>query len=207
MLQDLIIVGGGEHAGCVYDAAKLSGQFNLIGFLDREEKSVYGLPYLGNDDAAVNYPEASFIIGVGMIGPGRGRKLLADKMSAVRSWATVVHPDAIVSPRAMLGVGVLVMPGAVINAGAIIGDHCIVNSGATIEHDCRGSSFCHVCPGAVMGGGVRIGENTIIGLSATIRDHIEIGPFSFVAMGSIVTKSFPDQSRLRGHPATPGWDS
>lgn len=206
MLQDLVIIGGGEHAGCVFDAARLSGNFNVLGFLDREKKNIKDLPYLGGDDAAAAYAHASFIVGVGMIGPGRGRKLIADKMTTVRSWATIVHPKAIVSPRAVLGIGVLIMPGAIINAGATIGDHCIVNSGAVIEHDCRIGAFSHLCPGVVMGGGVIIGENSVIGLGARIRDHVTIGAFSFVAMASVVTKSFPEHSRVLGHPATPGWD-
>ena len=200
MPQDLIIVGGGEHAGCVYDAAALSGAFNVIGFLDYEDKQLYGLPYLGSDEVADRYPEASFVIGVGMIGPGRVRKIIADKMPFVRSWATVVHPAASVSPRATLGSGVLVMPGAIINAGAVIGNHCIVNSRAVIEHDCHIGDFSHICPGVVIGGGVTIGENTMIGLSAMVRDHIKIGSFSFVRMGSVVTKSFPDHSQIRGKP-------
>ena len=206
LLRKLIILGGGEHASCIYEAAMLSDKFEVMGFTDLEEKTLGIAPYLGGDDVAENYPEAGFIIGVGMIGPGGPRGVIARRLTGKVTWETVIHPKAIVSPNVRLGRGVLIMAGAIVNPGASIGDHCIVNTGAIIEHDCQIGDLCHICPGVVMGGGVKIGESSIVGLGARIRDHISIGTRSFVAMGSVVTKSFPDNSRVLAHPAQPGWD-
>jgi acetyltransferase EpsM len=207
MHDNLIILGGGEHAASVHDAAVQAG-FAVLGFTDLEERALDGVPYLGKDDAGIEYAdEASFIIGVGMIGPGRLRRIIADRLAPrVKQWARVIHPDATVAASASLGDGVLVMPGAVINAGAWIGDHCIINTGAVVEHHSQIGPFCHLCPRVTTGGGVTIGENSIVGIGATIRDHVSLGSYSFVAMGSVVTKSFPDNSRVLGSPATPGWD-
>lgn len=201
MVEKLIIIGGGEHANCVYDAAMLSG-LDVIGFVDREEKRLGTAPYLGGDAVVANYPDVSFIVGVGVIGPGRARNIIVDRLlETVKHWATIVHPRAIVSPRAKIGAGVLIMPGSIVNAGATIGDHCIINSGAIVEHDCEIGAFSHLCPGVVMGGGAKIGENSVIGLGSRIRDHISLGARTFVAMGSVVTKSFQSDSRVLGAPA------
>jgi acetyltransferase EpsM len=206
-LQKLIIIGGGEHATCVYEAAMLSEKFEVMGFFDVRERIMGAAPYLGGDDLAANHPDAAFIVGVGMIGPGRERALIVERLSkTIGHWATVIHPCAIVAPSARIGRGVLIMPGAIINAGAVIGNHCIINTGVTVEHDCEIGPFSHLCPGVIMGGGVKIGQNSMVGLGSRIRDHISIGSQSFVAMGSVVTRSFPDASRLLGSPATPGWD-
>ncbi len=203
-MRKLIIVGGGEHAACVHFAAVQSG-FDVSGFVDIEPKPPGNMPYLGADEVVGKYVDAMLIVGVGMIGPTRGRRNIVDKMFG-RDWATVVHPRAVVAEDAKIGHGSLIMPGAIINPRATVGEHCIINTGAIVEHDCEIGAFSHLSPGVVLGGGVRIGENSMIGLGARIRDHVSVGSYSFVAMASTVTKSHPDNSRLLGSPATPGWN-
>jgi hypothetical protein len=52
-----------------------------VGFFDRQERIMGVAPYLGGNDLAANYTEAAFIVGVGMIGPGRGRALIVERLS------------------------------------------------------------------------------------------------------------------------------
>lgn len=198
--KQLIIIGGGEHAKVVLDAAKDS--WNVLGYIDRE-KTALKSKCLGQDeslpDIIQNFPNAAFIWGTGS---NELRSRLAKNYSLNESkYAVIVHPLAIVSDSAIIEPGVFVAAGTIVQPDAVIGAHSIVNTGAIIEHDCIIGEFSHIAPGAVMGGRCIIGPNSLIGLGSRIKDHITIGENSIVGAGSVVIANIEQGSTVVGIPA------
>jgi sugar O-acyltransferase (sialic acid O-acetyltransferase NeuD family) len=214
--RPLVVVGGGEHARVVVDAARASGDWEVVGIVDADPvertRSLLGVDHLGDDAAylasVVSVPpdrRAALVLGIGSIGIPVARRAAAARyeVAGAGSWATVVHPSAWVSTTAVLGPGVVVLAGAVVNAGAVIEAQAIVNSGAVVEHDAVVGAFAHVGPGAIVGGGARLGAGAIAGMGCLIRDHVTVGPEAVLGMGAAVTADVPAGVTVVGVPARP----
>ncbi len=202
----VILIGGGEHARVVAEAIRLGG-VEILGCVCPEKPVADAWPemtYLGDDGRAEEFVflGAGFVLGIGGLADSSRRRVVAQRYEVLQPrWVTVVHPGAIVSPRAHLEPGAFVAAGSVINIGASIGRHAIVNSGAIIEHDVTIGDHVIIGPGVVIGGGSVVEEEAVVGLAAVVRDHLTIGARSVVGMGAVVTRSVPSGVTVAGIPA------
>jgi len=214
----LIVLGGGEHARVVIEAARTQGdRWTVQGYVapDAAGGPLTGdVPWLGDDatlatrlDDLAPAERPWLVLGFGGGGetPGglRARVATTERFGPTARWATVIHATAWVSPTATLEPGAVVLAHAAVNAGAHVGRHVIVNSAAVVEHDVDLGHGSHVAPGAVIGGGTHIGEHAFIGLGARVRDHIEIGAGAVVGMGAVVVGSIKPGATVVGVPARP----
>jgi sugar O-acyltransferase (sialic acid O-acetyltransferase NeuD family) len=207
----LIVVGGGEHAAVVVDAARSEPDaWELLGFLDPSPPpgaaDRLGIDHLGDDPEMVERLRRAesddewLVIG---FGAGAGARREAVERFGVARWATIVHRTAWVSPSAVLGEGTVVLAGAIVNSGARTGRHAIVNTRSVIEHDVHLGDFAHVGPGSLVGGGATLGDDVFVGLGGLIRDHVIVGAGSVVGMGSVVVDDVAPGSTVVGSPARP----
>lgn len=206
-MRDLVLIGGGEHARVIAEAAAAAGAYTVLGFVDpnpyaRMESA--GVRRLGDDRALQWVRHASLVIAFGSLGPADRRAVVAEAFEQDGwTFATVVDPRAAVSPTAQIGAGSVVLAGAVVQTGARIGRHCVVGSGAVVEHDVRLGDHVQVAPRGAIGGGTTVGARSFIGLGAGVRDHIRLGDRVTVAMGAAVTQDVDDGRVVAGVPARP----
>ena len=190
MNRNVVILGAGGHAGVVADVIRANND-HVVGFLDDDpEKDV-----LGKINEYIDFPKAEFAMGVGSIE-------LRKKFSKYDvKWYTGVHPSAIVSPSAVIGVGTIVMPHVIVNANSEIGDFCILNSGAIVEHDNIVKKYSHISVGAKLGGNVCIEEGVWIGIGATVRNNLSICSGTIIGAGAVVVKDIVRTGVYVGVPA------
>lgn len=197
-MHDLIIIGGGGHAKVIADIASLNG-YKILGFLDDNPAITKLLDFdkLGKiDDAHLFADKAQFIIA---IGNNAVRKEIAEKYNL--SFATLVHPTAVIGSQVEIGKGTVVMPAVVINSSSKIGEHCIINSASVIEHDNTIDNFTHISPNAALCGTVKIGKNCHIGANATIINNTNICDNCIIGAGAVVTKNIENSGTYIGIPA------
>lgn len=208
--RSLVIVGGGEHARVVADAARSRPDlWRVLGYAAPAPADGSGPEpllgaWLGTDEAVLAEadPGRSFVLGCGALAPSPLRREVAERFEAAGvAWATVVHERAIVAGSAVLEPGAVVMAGAVVNPGARVGRHAVVNTGALVEHDVVLEEFVMAGPGAAIGGGARAGAGAFLGLGCRIRDHVAIGAGATVAMGAVVVNAVPAGAVVFGVPA------
>ena len=209
-IRQLLIVGGGEHACVVAEAARTRpDEWSVAGIVDvlprPETVARLGVPQIGSDAAAAaRAGDVWYVLGTARIDAIRLRHRLAElyTMAGAR-WATIVHARAWVSPSAVLERGAVVLAGAVVNSGASLGAHCVVNSASVIEHDVKIGAFTHAAPGTVIGGGAEIAGDCYLGLGCRVRDHVRIGAEAVVGMGAVVVQDVSAGATVVGTPAKP----
>lgn len=175
----LLVVGAGGHGRSVAEAAELSGQFEVIGFLDDALPVgviVLGLPILGpfNNMAIQRSAADEAILAVGN---NAVREMLMKKLTVAGfKLATVVHPRAIVSPSAVMGPGSAVMAGAILGTEARLGVGTIVNCGAVVDHHATVEDFGHLGVNACMAGDTVLGRGAWMQAGAALAYGVTV-PF------------------------------
>jgi sugar O-acyltransferase (sialic acid O-acetyltransferase NeuD family) len=212
MSLPLVILGTG---GSVYDVLDIVESTNavapsweLVGFLDDARPAGtrhLDLEILGPlDEADLIHHGHTFVNAIGSDRTFRRLpKILASTGLTADQFATLVHPGASVSTRALLGRGVTINYGVSVGGGAKIGNHVVLCPGCTIGHNATIDDYTIVAPGAVISGFVHVGRSCYIGASAVIRQHLRLGDGSLIGMGAVVIRDTAAGSIVVGNPARP----
>lgn len=210
MTRPVIVIGGGGHAKVLIDTLLLSNSI-VLGYVapaDQREKTVLGVKWIGDDESLLteHAPESVQLVnGIGSVGVGTLRKKVYDRFKAAGfTFATVIHPSAILSPSAKLAEGVQVLAGVVVQAESSIGANTILNTRSSIDHDCVIGAHVHIAPGTVLSGGVAIGDGAHLGTGAVVIQGQTIGEGAVVGAGAVVVRNVPSSSKVMGVPAREG---
>lgn len=199
-LPTLLIFGAGGHGRVVADAALRSGAWAGVAASDRDParctgELLPGVPTLPLAQALAWRGPVHVAIGHA----GHREKEFA-ALGAVMP-ATVVHPDASVSPHAQLGAGCFVAAQSVVAPGAQLQTAVIVNHGAVVDHDTVVGSFTHLAPRVALGGGVHIGQRVLVGTGAVVLPGLRVGDDVVVGAGAVVCDDLVEPGVYAGVPA------
>ncbi len=204
-MRRLALLGASGHGKVVADAA-LAGGWDTVEFFDdawplRQQNGPWTVMGDTNSLLARLQEFQGVIVSIGDCAV-RLEKHLALQAAGARL-TNVVHPRAVVSNHAVLGIGTVVMAGAIVNIDAVMGQAGIINTGATIDHDCRLGDAVHICPGAHLSGHVEVGHGSWVGVGAAVKQGIVIGERVMIGAGAVVLRSVADGLTVAGNPAAP----
>lgn len=182
----LLVVGAGGHGRSVAEAAELSGQFSVVGFLDDllpAGETVLGLPVLG-PVVSMTHHRAAADHTIVAIGNNAVREKLMQQLAATGfALATVVHPRAIVSPSSVLGKGSAVIAGAILGTEARLGVGSIVNCDAVVDHHATVEDYGHLGVNTSMAGGTGLGRGAWMQARAALGYGAKVPPGVVLAPG------------------------
>ena len=199
----LFIVGAGGHGKAVAEIAQLAQRYEQIFFLDDMAPvgsvGPLGLPVAGPIGSVRSGKGKEYVVAIGS--SVLREEIMGSLMREGCAMATLVHPSAVVSEDARLGVGTVVMAGAVVNPRAQVGKGCIINTAASIDHDTVVGDYAHISVGAHLAGGVAVGERSWIGIGAVVSNGVQIGSDCLVGAGGVVVKNLDVPGTYVGVPA------
>jgi len=205
----ILIIGGGGHAAVVRDCIDRS-RYRLVGCLDDAKplgsKMAAGKVIGRFEDLSAVALRYAGLTAVVAIGDNMTRRRIVGEMEARvprLTWAPVIHPSAIVSKNAEVGLGTVVVAGAIVNCGTRVGRHVIINTGSIIDHDNMFDDFSSTGPGVVTGGNVSVGSLSHIGIGATVLHGIRISENSVIGGQSLVDRDVQENLVCFGVPARP----
>lgn len=207
MKLPVIIIGGGGHAKVLIDALLLN-KVIILGIVDsdlsQKGNSILGISVIGDDDVVFKYEpgKIQLVNGIGSVGLPIKRQRVFDKFKGMGfTFASVIHPSAVIASDAEVREGAQIMAGAIIQLGSRIGKNSIVNTKASVDHDCIIGDHVHIAPGVTISGGVRVGNGVHIGTGAIVIQGINIADGSLIGAGSLVLKDVSKNAKVKGAPS------
>jgi UDP-perosamine 4-acetyltransferase len=205
--MNIVILGAGGHGRVVLDILRTAGgPHTPVGFIDadttRAGTQLDGLPVLGPVNMLPRLRRQDVRGAIVAIGDNRVRSSYADLvLQSDLELVNAIHPSAIISPTAKIGLNVVIAAGAIVSTDVHLADGAVVNTGAIVDHECRIGRAVHISPGVVLAGRVQVDEGAFIGIGARVIPCMKIGAHSTIGAGAVVIADVPPHSTAVGVPA------
>ncbi|SDI30700.1 acetyltransferase [Alteribacillus bidgolensis] len=204
----IAIFGASGFAREVRDIAYVLGYKNIV-FIDKKtERSIDGFPIVSEKKVnSLAEKDYHFIIG---IGNPEIRKEIKARYHDLK-YINLVHPSATFGFRQLAElekrVGNVICAGTRMTSNIRLGNFGVYYLNCTIPHDCVIEDFVTISSGVNISGNVKISTGAYIGTNACIlqgkslTDKLVVGRNTIVGAGSVVTKSVPENTIVKGIPA------
>jgi sugar O-acyltransferase (sialic acid O-acetyltransferase NeuD family) len=205
--MNVVIVGAGGHGRVVLDILRTGGTHTPVGFIDadtsRTGTRVDGLPVMGPVNLLSKFRRQQDVRGaIVAIGDNRVRASYAELvLQGNLELVNAIHPSAIVSSTAKLGLNIVLAAGAIVSTDAHLADSAVVNTGAIVDHECHVGRAVHISPGVVLAGRVQVEEGAFVGIGARVIPCMRIGTHATVGAGAVVIDDVPPHATVVGVPA------
>ncbi|MBR0151756.1 MAG: acetyltransferase [Synergistaceae bacterium] len=205
-MKDIVLFGAGGLARETIMTVESLKEFRLLGFVVDEQyyhegQMVGGYPVLGSGDWLVAHKDDVFCNVA--IGFPKARAAIQEKFSGLGvRFATLVHPNARVRDRSVLGEGCLVQINTAVSVDCKLGKGVFLNGGSiTIGHDAIIGDYTCIMPGTGISGGCVIGREVMIGGHAYVIPRKRVGDRATIAAGSVVFTNVRAGTTVLGNPA------
>jgi len=210
MKKKIAIVGAGgfgrEVKNLIDHINEKSEEYQFIGYYDDSLENgtfVNNYPVIGNV-LDLNKFEGELFVVIAVADPS-SKKLIVDSIKNKNiNYPILIHPSVtIAADFVKIGKGTIICAGNYITVNVNIGEFVILNLCCTVGHDTNIDSYSSFMPSVNISGEVIINEGVYVGTGAKIINQIEIGEYTIVGAGAVVSKSLPKKCTAVGIPAKP----
>jgi sugar O-acyltransferase (sialic acid O-acetyltransferase NeuD family) len=211
-LKTLYIIGasgfGREVADTIHAINKANPTYNVAGFID-DDQSKWGtvindIPVPGGVDYLANLSKNGnnhTLAAVIAIAEPKIKEFIAEKLNKKVDWENIIHPTAIVSQYAQIGIGNIFQANVIIGANALVGDHNAINVSSSLGHDAVLKNYVSIMGHCDITGHCALGDRVYIATSVSIIPSITVEQDAFIGAGSVVLRRVKAGHRVFGTPA------
>lgn len=210
-MKHLIIIGTGGFAREVYWYAQNSigyaNEWDIKGFLDgniRLPENQYALldaPVLGNVHQYEFEADDVFCCAIANVHVKKTLTKEVEKKGG--QFVNIIHKTAYISPRAILGTGIILCPFVGISCDTKVGNYVMFNSYSGMGHDASVGDYTSIMGRVDITGGVEVGESTFWGSGSRALPHSKIEDFAIIGAASVILKKVKKNQKVFGVPAMP----
>lgn len=210
-MKDIAIFGvggfGREVLTLIKDINREYFKYNILGFFDDgyEKGEIHnGYPVLGglNDINKWN-KELAIVVAIG--NPVVKERIVKNINNDLITFPTLIHPSVLIGDKEYveIGKGCIICAGNIITTNIEIKDFVILNLCCTTGHDTVIHEYAAFMPSVNISGEVVIGRGVYCGTGAKIINQLQVGEYTIIGAGAVVSKSLPANCTAVGVPAKP----
>ena len=204
--MNLVIIGASGLAREVYDLAITcygsNPEFKIKGFLSDGPSTIESMGYPKVLNTVSGYTVEKGDVFFCAIGNVKDRKKTSEIiLNKGGVFINLIHPTAIISPSAKIGIGVAIKAYSSLASDVTLGDFVYLQSSVILGHDVVIGNYCHVNSFAFFAGYVNIEDLCVINAGAKLIQNIKVGTGSTVGVGSVVLTRVKPNTTVFGVPA------
>ncbi|AMM51677.1 hypothetical protein TH61_11485 [Rufibacter sp. DG15C] len=134
------------------------------------------------------------------VGDPLARKKIVENLPSSTTYATIIHPSAVISQWVEIGEGSVVTAGTILTCNIRIGKHAHLNLNTTIGHDCEIGNYFTTAPAANISGNCEFGDCVYFGTKTAVKQGIKICENVTIGMGGVVVKDIIEAGVYIGNP-------
>ena len=164
MKNNLLIIGAGIFGLIAKEIAEAMGCYDKIAFIDDQKTHTDSGELVEGSTKDLSRLSAEYSHITIAIGNADVRCEMARLIESETNLklATLISPQAYVSPSAVIGDGSIIEPMAVVSHSATLGKCALICSGAVINHGCRIGDIVQIDCNATVTGYVTVADKTKI---------------------------------------------
>lgn len=207
-MKKIVIAGAGgfgrELLQWIKDINEKTPTWEILGFIDDNLNALDGVEtdakvvgtikdYVGKEDEEVALAFGS---------PELKRKIVTILKAKGATFATIIHPTALLSPFAHYGEGFIMFPYSKLSCNSTVGDFVTLLS-TPIGHDNVIGDYTVISGGCNIVRNVKIGQDVFLAAGVCIAQDVVIGDGAYLGLGSVILKDVKPGAKMFGNPARP----